>query len=84
MKNALLLLVVLGIVGLVVGYFIFARWPITNEMIGIQDLLSQPQDIVGSLLSEVSQFAEIRRNILLTGAGGAVLGLVLGIVVSRR
>ena len=84
MKNALLLLFVLGVVGIVAGYFIFARWPITNEMISIQDLVSQPSDILGSLLSEVSQLSEIRRNVLLTGAGGAVLGLVLGILVSRR
>lgn len=84
MKNALLLLFVLGIAGIVAGYFIFARAPITGELIAVQNLLQPPQNLLGELISEVSQFESIRRNILLTGAGGALLGLILGLRVSRR
>lgn len=84
LRNALLLLVILGIAGIVAGYFIFARAPITGELIEVRNLIQQPQNLLGELFSEISQFETIRRNILLTGAGGAALGLILGIVVSRR
>ena len=84
MRNVLLLALILGIAGIVVGYFVFARAPITGDYISIGNLIDPPNNLLGRLVSEIGQFAQIRRNILLTGAGGAVLGLVLGFVVSRR
>jgi len=84
MRNVILLAVVFGLVGLVLGYLIFARAPITGELIAIRNLVDPPTGLVGNIVSELSQFAEIRRNILLTGGGGLVVGVVLGVVVSRR
>jgi len=84
MRNVILLGLVFGLVGLVLGYLIFARAPITGELIAIRNLIDPPSGLVGNIVSELSQFAEIRRNILFTGAGGVVVGAVLGVVVSRR
>lgn len=84
MRNVLLLAVVFGAVGLVIGYLIFARAPITGELIAVQNLIQPPEDLLGQIVSEVSQFEQIRRNILYTGAGGVVVGVILGVVVSRR
>jgi hypothetical protein len=84
MRNVLLLAVVFGVVGLVIGYLIFARAPITGELIAIQNLIQPPRDLIGEIVSELSQFEDIRRNILFTGAGGVVVGIILGVVVSRR
>ncbi|MFP4115417.1 MAG: hypothetical protein ACOC0O_02725 [Spirochaetota bacterium] len=84
MRNVLLLAVVFGVVGLVIGYLIFARAPVTGELISIGNLIQPPNDLIGEIVSELSQFSEIRRNILYTGAGGVVVGIVLGVIVSRR
>ncbi|MFW6248132.1 MAG: hypothetical protein ACOC3H_03320, partial [bacterium] len=83
MRNVLLLAVVFGVVGLVIGYLIFARAPVTGELISIGNLIQPPNDLIGEIVSELSQFSEIRRNILYTGAGGVVVGIVLGVIVSR-
>lgn len=84
MRNVLLLAVVFGVVGLVIGYLIFARAPITGELIAIQNLIRPPQDFLGEMWSEISQFEQIRRNILYAGGGGVIVGIILGVVVSRR
>jgi hypothetical protein len=84
MKNIVLLVVVFGVVGLVIGYLIFARVPVTGDLIAIGDLFSQASDLVGQIVNDVLAIETIRTNILLTGAGGALLGLVLGVVVNRR
>ncbi len=84
MKNVVLLAVVFGIVGLIVGYLIFARAPLTGELISIGDLFRRPNDLVGQIVNDVLAFETIRRSILLSGAGGAVVGIILGAVVNRR
>lgn len=84
MRNVILLAIVFGAVGLVIGYLIFARVPMTGELIAIGNLIQPPEGLIGNLVSEIGQFREIRRNILFSGGGGVVLGVVLGVVVSRR
>lgn len=84
MKNVVLLAVVFGLVGVVLGYLIFARAPITGELIAVQNIIQPPDGFVGELVNEIRQLREIRRNILFTGAGGVVVGGILGIIVSRR
>lgn len=81
MRNSLVLAIVLGIVGLVAGYFLFASvgdghiplatlFGITN---GLGDRLRN------ALTGMVANLPEIRRNILLSGLVGVVAGLVIGI-----
>ncbi len=84
MRNVLLLALVLGVVGLVLGYVIFARAPVTGDLISIRNLIDPPDGLIGRIVTEVGQFARIRRNILLSGAGGAAVGVILGLIVGRR
>lgn len=84
MRNVLLLGLVFGVVGIALGYLIFARAPLTGELFPIADLVRPPDSLLGEFVSEWRQLTEIRRNILLTGGGGLVVGIVLGVVVSRR
>ncbi|MFP4378636.1 MAG: hypothetical protein ACLFP4_16465 [Spirochaetales bacterium] len=83
MRNIVILALVFGIVGLVIGYLIFARAPLTGELIAVGDLLGQPRDLLGELVNDVLKIEQIRRNILLTGLGGVVVGIVLGAVMGR-
>ena len=84
MRNVILLAVVFGAVGLAIGYLIFARVPITGELIAIRHLVSPPDGLFGSIVREWQAFQEVRRNILFTGIGGAVVGVILGVVVTKR
>lgn len=84
MKNVLLLMIVFGVVGLVVGYLIFARVPLTGELIAVPDLFARATDLVGQIVNDVLAIETIRRNILFAGAGGALIGVILGFVVNRR
>ena len=84
MRNVLLLAVVMGVVGLVLGYVIFARAPVTGDLISIGNLIDPPDGLLGRIVEEVGQFARIRRNILLSGGGGVVVGVIMGLIVGRR
>ncbi len=84
MRNVVLLAVVMGIVGLVLGYVIFARAPVTGDLISIGNLIDPPDGLLGRIVEEVGQFARIRRNILLSGGGGVVVGVIMGLIVGRR
>jgi hypothetical protein len=83
MRNIVILALVFGVVGLVIGYLIFARAPLTGELIAVSDLLGQPRDLLGELVNDVLKIEQIRRNILLTGAGGVVVGIILGAVMGK-
>ncbi|MFP4429946.1 MAG: hypothetical protein ACLFPV_01715 [Spirochaetaceae bacterium] len=77
MKRVLVSAVVFGIVGLVVGYLIFGR--VAGEYIPIQTVLRMPENLVGSFAQNVTGVTDARQSILIAGA----VGLGLGVVVSR-
>jgi len=84
-KNTISLIVVLGIIGLIVGYFIFAKsgssYLPVDEIIGAKaNNLGQG---IGNLFHGVD-LAQVRSNILYSGLAGAGLGLVIGILSRRR
>ncbi len=79
MKSPISLALVLGIAGLVLGYFLFAKFG--DSYIPVRDLLFGGGDsILKKLGNAVRGVEEVRRKMLLTGAGGAVIGLVIGFV----
>ncbi len=79
MKRFITPAVLFGIGGLVLGYFLFAKFG--NSYIPVQDLFfSSGDSILKKLGNAVRGVEEVRRKVLLTGAGGAVLGLVLGVL----
>jgi hypothetical protein len=81
MKRIILLLIVVGIIGLAVGYLIFART--SSGYISIQVLISPSKNVLDDLVKSVTGIKQIRQNILICGAVGAGVGLLLGLLTSR-
>jgi uncharacterized membrane protein YfcA len=81
MKRIVTLLIVCGVVGLVVGYLVFGK--IGNEYIAISTLITGSENILQRAARKIAGIEDMRRNILLMGAGGAVVGLVAAIFAPR-
>jgi hypothetical protein len=81
MRKAVVLIVILGVVGLVVGYLIFARTE--GGYISLKALLRPSRHLLDELVKKVTGIGTIRRNILVSGAVGAVVGLVLAVATRR-
>jgi len=81
MKRIILLLIVVGIIGLAVGYLIFARTD--SGYVSIQVLVSPSKNVLDDLVKSVTGIKRIRQNILICGAVGAGVGLLVGLVTSR-
>jgi hypothetical protein len=77
LSNALFL----GIIGLVVGYFLFGK--VGNSYIGLKALIIPNESLLSQLGNKLRGVETIRQNILLSGSVGAVIGAVLGVVRSR-
>jgi len=83
-RNLLILAAIFGVVGLVVGYLIFGRIGITNELIPLRDLFSSGDGILGDIGRQVAGFADKRQSIYISGGVGVVVGVALGFVLKRR
>ena len=81
MKRIILLLIIVGIIGLAVGYLIFART--SSGYVSIQALISPSKNVLDDLVKSVTGIKKMRQNILICGAVGAGLGLALGAVTFR-
>lgn len=81
MKRIILLLIIVGIIGLAVGYLIFARTG--SGYVSVQVLFSPSKNVLDELVKSVTGIKQIRQNILICGAVGAGVGLLLGLVTSR-
>ncbi len=83
MRNLIILIVIFAVVGLVVGYLMFGRQDLTNELIPIGRLFASDDTWAGdAVLRELR--AGKRQNIYIAGAVGAGIGLVLGFALNRR
>jgi len=82
LKRMLLGIVVLGAVGLGVGVLLFART--SHGYLSLQSLLAPSRNVIDDLVKNVGRIPEIRANILLSGAVGAGIGLVLAAVTGRE
>ena len=81
MKRTILLLIVVGLIGLAVGYLIFART--SSGYVSIEVLVSPSKNSLDDLVKSVTGIKQVRQNILICGAVGAGVGLLLGLVTSR-
>ncbi len=81
MRKILSSALILGIVGLVAGYFLFGK--VGNSYIGLNALIAPSDNLLSQLGNKLRGVETIRQNILLAGGAGAVIGAVLGIVRSR-
>jgi len=73
--------VILGIVGLVAGYFLFGK--MGNSYVDIQTLIAPGGSFFKQLGNTIRGVEEMRRKILITGGAGAAVGIVVGVMRSR-
>lgn len=78
MRNIVLSAIILGIVGLVAGYFLFGK--IGSNYISLQNLIIPSKSVLKQLGNTLVGVDEARRNILISGGVGAVFGIVVGIM----
>ncbi len=71
-----------AVAGLIIGYLVFGR--VAGSYVSLQALLTPAQSGLARFGRSIARVPEIRRNILLSGAAGAVVGFVLMNVLGRR
>jgi ABC-type amino acid transport system permease subunit len=76
LRRVILGIILLGLLGLVVGYLIFART--SHGYISLQSLLSPSKNVIDTLVKSVRGIPQIRQNILISAGVGAGIGLIVG------
>ena len=84
MRNLAIFGLLFGIIGLVIGYLIFGRWGLTNELIPLQDLFSSADNALGRIARDVAGLSSKRQSIYISGGVGVAIGIVLGLLLRRR
>jgi len=74
-------IVFMGILGLIVGYLLFAK--VGNSYLRITDLLGLNQGVMAAIGSKLYKYDAVRQNILIAGGVGALVGLVLSLGARR-
>ncbi|MFA5371757.1 MAG: hypothetical protein WC053_02675 [Sideroxydans sp.] len=72
----LISIITFTLIGLGVGYAIFGKW--AGEYVSLQTLFSFGGNAVQGAFRSLSGIEDVRNKVLLCGAAGAVVGLVLG------
>jgi hypothetical protein len=78
LRRIILGIIVLGAVGLVAGYLIFART--SHGYLSLKSLLEPSKNIIDRLVKNVGEIPQKRQSILICGAVGGGIGLVVGAV----
>ncbi len=78
----LFFVILLGFVGLVVGYLIFGR--VGGEYLSVKQLFQPAKNIIEDIARNVAGIQDARRNIWISGAVGAGLGLIVSMLNDRR
>jgi len=78
MRKILALVIVGAILGLVAGYLIFARTQ--GGYLSLKTLLRTSRGALDDLVRTIGGIQRIRQNILVSGAVGAGVGLILAVV----
>ncbi len=84
LRRIILAIIVLGAIGLAVGYLIFARTP--GGYLSLKSLLSPATGLekLGELAKYRANVPQIRQNILICGAVGGGAGLVAAAAAGGR
>jgi hypothetical protein len=82
LRRIILAIIVLGAVGLVVGYLIFARKP-DGGYLSLKSLLSPAKNVLDDLVKNVRGIPQVRQSILICGAVGGGIGLVTAALAGR-
>lgn len=75
MKKNLLSIISFAIFGLIVGYAIFGKW--AGDYVSLKTLFSFGGNAFNRAFQSVSGIEDMRNKILLCGAAGAVVGVLL-------
>ena len=78
----ILLLMIFAIIGLIVGYFIFGQ--INGEFVSPVDIFKSPDNFISRTINNLVGIDEIRQNILISGAIGAIMGIIIGATFKRN
>lgn len=70
-------IVIFSILGFIIGYFIFGKSPITQEYLNVFDLMGISEKNIIMKSIDDALFDSIREKILLSGGGGAIVGIIL-------
>ena len=76
------LLIIFAIIGLTVGYFIFGQ--INGEFVSPVDIFKSPDNFFSRTINNLAGIDEIRQNILISGAIGAIIGIIIGAALKRN
>jgi hypothetical protein len=77
LRRIILAIIVLGAVGLVVGYLVFARKS-DGGYLSLKSLISPAKNVLDDLVKNVRGIPQIRQSILICGAVGGGIGLLAG------
>ena len=73
--------IILAICGLVIGYAIFGR--LGGEFIGLGQLFSPAESWLEEIGESITGVKQVRQNILISGAIGLGLGILVGVLRGR-
>jgi len=73
--SKVIIIAVLGIIGLAVGYAFFGKWG--GEYVSLETLFSFGGNRLQGAFRSISGIEEMRNKVLLSGAAGVVVGLLL-------
>ena len=82
LRRVILGIILLGVVGLAVGYLIFARTS-NGHYMSLKSLLTPSKNVIDELVKGVQNIPERQRSILIAGAIGGGVGLVVGAMSGR-
>ena len=83
MKNIIILGIVLAVLGLLFGYFVFGK--IAGEYVSVKVLFtSSSGSVIRGLAQKLVGITTIRRNILISGGVGLVAGVILGAAFAMK
>jgi len=85
MKNlgpAIIMALILGMAGMAIGYGIFGK--IGGEYVDLDVIFSTNKNFLLKAVRSLAGIDEMRSKILWCGAGGAALGLIVGLFPGRR
>ena len=80
--KVIVFLILFALLGLVVGYVIFAK--VQDKYISPEHFFTKQEGVRGYLSAKILNLEERRRNIFISGAVGAIVGLFFGVITAKK
>ncbi|MDP8220815.1 MAG: hypothetical protein P9X26_05685 [Candidatus Stygibacter frigidus] len=72
----------LGIIGLIIGYLIFGN--VNGKLVSVNKIFGSDDNIVERTLDNVAGLDKAREKILVSGAIGALAGLLISVIKGKK